>query len=270
MSYLIIKNIRIQHANMMSSNYALTAAQPMAISLFAHALGLKTKTKFSGVGVVYHDAQPLGEPADFALKNYKFLPQQRRGAMFVNDGDYAGNKSAMNLGLQPVATMHLEISLVLPFEGRSPGRVDRALSSMRIAGGSIISYQPPEIVDALDEINLPPGFWLIERRDLMDSHDPIGSFIDRISDRRYSWLCGACLGYALTTEKSVERHGIRSNEHGDFYPHAFAEPMLGLTQFVSTRAIDSKKELPLWSSFWLQDDIFVVQNSFKRFAEIGG
>lgn len=67
---------------------------------------------------------------------------------------------------------------------------------------------------------------------------------------RMSWLAPAVLGYAMTTEPA-RRAGVR----GD-HEHAFAEPLIGLVQFVSQR--QHLGPVPWWRHGWSAIDVFLV------------
>jgi len=270
--YLVIPYIEVKAANALASNYAISAAPIMAISLFAHNLGRQTRNEALGVAVIHHDAQFLGEHGSgFA----RFAFQQRRAATFINKDDYAG--SGQTLSLQPTANVHLTLSLIIEMK-RPPqlGRTTEALTSGRIAGGRIERFGDPVSFDAGDDALLGAlpkgGFWLLEREDLMHAHDnPVVALITALGQRpqrassdpedespNNSWLTPAVLGYAATTSFE-KRTGVRMLDDDHSIPlHAFAEPLLGLAQYVSLRDY-ANTEIPFWRTSWIEPGVFVTR-----------
>jgi CRISPR-associated protein Csy2 len=68
---------------------------------------------------------------------------------------------------------------------------------------------------------------------------------------RESWIVPTTLGYAPITE-FADRTGAREG-----YPHAYAEPLVGLVQYVSVNRY-AESPPPLWRHAWLPNDVFVV------------
>jgi CRISPR-associated protein Csy2 len=59
------------------------------------------------------------------------------------------------------------------------------------------------------------------------------------------------LGYATLTEFAA-RKGAREG-----YLHAYAEPLVGLVQYVSVHRL-ADRPLPLWRYAWPREDVFIV------------
>lgn len=281
MSYfLIIQNLRVKHANALSSNYAVNAAPVMALNLFAHNLGRVIANHATGIGIIHHDAQILGEMGDGF---HRLALQQRKAATLIDGNDYISG--SLTLSLQPTATAHLRLSLVIELEQR-PERdeVEEFLANARIAGGQVESFDSVNFVhcdsDDLADSLPASGFWLIDREDLMRQHaNPVQAMIDALghvpvtappianasdaqtsepeSAERASWLVPTVVGYAATTD-FVKRTGVRMLDDGERPLHAFAEPLLGLAQYVSIRTL-SAAALPIWRTEWLTDDVFVTR-----------
>lgn len=269
MSYLLLPRLRIRAANALAGNYAITPAQVMACVLFAHNLGLQTGCRPQRVAILHHDAQLLGEYGSDGF--YDFHPQQRRGATFIDGVDYS-SKNPHALSLQPSASCHLTLSLLLEINGRIPtAKISHFLRSARIAGGNIDSHGEMQTAHELDELTLPKGFWLIERSDLLQREgSPVDALLAALGRKPAkasteppplpeSWLAASVLGYAMTTPFAT-RAGVRQTQQGDTPLHAFCEPLLGLVQYVSTGHY-GPRPLPFWEHSWLQDDVFVVRQS---------
>lgn len=279
MTYLLLPRLRSRATNAMAGNYAINVAPVMAINLFVHNLGLKTACRPRRVAILHHDAQLLGEYGSDGF--YDFHPQQRRGATFIDAVDYS-SKNPHALSLQPTASCHLTLSLLVEIDGRiNRERIARFLRTARIAGGCIDGFGELDSADELDAIRLPKGFWIVERSDLMALDDnPVEALVQVIgrAPRRHvrppedpdasplplpeSWLAATVLGYAMTTPFAM-RDGVRQTDHGPSAGnplHAFCEPLLGLVQYVSTGDY-GRRPIPFWEHTWLQDDVFVVRQS---------
>jgi CRISPR-associated protein Csy2 len=261
--YLLLPRLEIQSANAQSTWWLINSAPVMAANLFAHQLGRQVNVFPQAVGIVHHHAQLLGE------RFYgKLHPQQRRGAVFINSDDYS-SKNKYALSLQPSATCHLVLSLLLAFDRKdglpSVNKVDDFLAQARLAGGQIIQHGRIKALGSAQEVKkaLRGGHWLIERMDLMTDGDPLDALITACSKPKSdesaadvsrlpdSWLTPTTLGYAAVTD-FAQRGGVREN-----YLHAYAEPLVGLVQYVTPRAW-GERPLPLWRSHWPQSDVFIV------------
>lgn len=257
--YLILNNMRVSHANVLTSNYAITPTPLMAAYLFSHALGLAIGSDAIGVAVMHHNAQMLSEQ-DKQAEFKKPLFQQRRSASYIDKNDYASG--TISLSLQPVATAHLRVSLVIEMTTRPDIEgVHQFLDGGRFSGGVI---QKVGAVHALDEYDdeltakLPKnGYWLVDRKDLVDPNDPAGSLIKSLGTQGNGWLTPINVGYALTSEPALDVVGTRSLPDGTFPEHAFAEPLLGLAEYVHERRRDDITP-PFWKSQWIGESVFVV------------
>ena len=177
--YVLLNNLEVRHANAMVNQYMVCPAIPMTVRQFSHALAMAVdaKNEESGAAIVYHDVQMLGQRG-----KYGFSPQQRRGAVLINNRDYPGGSKS--LSMQPVATMHLRVSVVIRFSDDAyldSEDIERFLHSARLGGGVL---QPnterphPFDIRLFDDISelsaaLKSGYLLIDRRDLLEGQDDI-------------------------------------------------------------------------------------------------
>lgn len=302
--YLLLPRLEIQNANAQSTWWLINAAPVMAANLFAHQLGRKVGVFPQAVGIFHHHAQLLGE------RFYgQFHPQQRRGAVFIDGNDYS-SKNKYALSLQPTASCHLVLSLLLAFDSRdglpSVSKVEDFLRrGARLAGGQILHHDLLKVLPDCQAVKrqMRGGFWLVERMDLLADGDPLDKLIaacgkaitlaqphndetpvaEAVDPNRHagrdcrhpehkevnpsagmteqslnsnstmpdSWLTPTTLGYATITD-FARRAGVRDN-----YPHAYAEPLVGLVQYVTPRAWGDRP-LPLWRGHWPQPDVFIV------------
>jgi CRISPR-associated protein Csy2 len=197
--------------------------------------------------------------------------------MLIDKNDFAsskkpageGNKSGKSMGtlsLQPTATAHLSISVILEFEASefSSWKNNVAvqfLNGARFAGGQIIRYREPQEHESLQAAmrQIGRGFLVTDRTDLLQGRsDPLEALVDALygerEEEKQAWLCPTNLGYILAGEPRVRR-GARQG-----LPHAWGEPLAGLVEFKSLRAaLRQKNRLVAWSARWLNEFTWVVQ-----------
>lgn len=268
-TYLLIPRLRVQSANAQATWWLINSAPVMACTLLGHALGRHLDEPVGGVAIVHHTAQLHGE--QFRL----FRPEQRRGAVFIDKKDYS-SKNPHALSLQPTASFSGEFSLIVRFSEMADfelSAVYEFLARGRLAGGQIIEHRRLLLEHSETELRkrLRTGYWLIDRRDLMqktDGEDWLDVLLRVTAWNREqnpsqqtsqpalpsSWIVPTTLGYALLTQ-AVKRAGAREG-----YPHAFAEPLVGPVQYVSFRDF-GERPLPVWQHGWLRDDVFFLSQT---------
>jgi CRISPR-associated protein Csy2 len=231
MPYLLIPHLKVQAANIHSAGCLVGGAPIVAASLFSHALARELNNQDRGVVVIHHDRHDLGEYA-----YGRFYPQQRRGAAFIGKNDYS-SKNKHALSLQPTATAHLHLSLIIEFDVLNQlEQVKAWLKHARFAGGQVTQFGELLLRDdewcAMDEA--PHGFVLLDRRQWLHAHQQqhggnrLQALIHMLAhtDQARPWLSAAVVGYAAL-EPTAWRGGVREN-----WPHAYAEPLIGLVQYV--------------------------------------
>ncbi|MFU8927835.1 type I-F CRISPR-associated protein Csy2 [Acinetobacter puyangensis] len=289
--YVVIPRIRVQNANMQSNGFLLGGAPLMAASMFAHHLARQLGTQDQGIVYIHHDMQRLGGQA-----YGRFTPAQRRGAVFIGKKDYS-SKNKYALSLQPTASCHLELSLVLRFATSRINleKLTAILKRSRFAGGQIIehaeisTHDDQDFEKALTEVKT--GFVLLDRQDLLIQYQQqqqlnrIQAFTQLLAlksdhlrtffnDASLSWLSATNLGYALLETPTDQRSGIRQAQDQDSTTHAYAEPLTGLVQYFSLgkilrqRGTDDDQHWQdlhrlLWTYQWLQEDVFILQQQTK-------
>jgi CRISPR-associated protein Csy2 len=137
----------------------------MACTMFGHALGRHLNQSAIGVAIIHHTAQLHGEQFGY------FRPEQRRGAVFIDEGDYS-SKNKHALSLQPTASFSGEFSLIVQFDEYaeiSVQEVKTFLMRARLAGGQILEHGKPSVFTSENELRqqIRSGYWLIDRCDLM-------------------------------------------------------------------------------------------------------
>lgn len=282
MSYLVMPHLKIQAANVHTAGWLLGGPPVMASVLFGHALARDLACTVAGVALVHHDQQLLGE-----WGSGRWRPQQRRAAALTftnklkNGKDYAST-NAHALSLQPVACAHMDLSLVIEVDGlHAREAVQERLAHARLAGGNVVSYGEPSLVD--DERDLASvlvdvdrqfgigsGFVVRDRSDLLAPTATetrtdrliralgVGPNHARALTTPSPWLSPACLGYAALTPFAL-RDGIREGARG--YSHGFVEPLIGLVQYESLRVADAKTlNQSLWRAHWPLSDVFAIRH----------
>lgn len=268
--YVLLPRLEVRNANASATFWALSPEVVMATRQMAHALArrLDATEDEAGVAIVHHHVEMLGEKLP---KDRFFRPQQRRGAVFINKADYpSGQGKSATLSMQPTASMHLRISVVLRFEAGAvleQSDIEDFLRGGRLAGGQIIDHGPIETFDSEAELRkrLKSGFLVFERSDLLQPAQDEQDLFDAMfratarwpkpeghsranegSADDTAWVVPATLGYAAITPFE-HRDGARGG-----YPAAYVEPLVGLIQYRSIRqAADAS--LPFWD-YWRPDD----------------
>lgn len=274
MIFVLIPHLKVQTANLHSAGFLVGGAPLMAASLLTHALARELGCNDQGVALLHHDRQDLGE-----WVYGRFYPQQRRGATFIGKNDYS-SKNKYALSLQPTATAHLQVSLIMAFDQfNNTGALEAILRrNSRFAGGQIVGWGSPQLFENAEDLldHCPNGFFVQDRQCWLTGHmqayglGRIEALTDLLArrDETRPWLSATVLGYALL-EAPTARAGSREG-----YPHAYAEPLVGLVQYVTRRQIleqittddDGDTVLPplLWTREWTapsggQPDFFTLQ-----------
>ncbi|RAK00600.1 type I-F CRISPR-associated protein Csy2 [Aliidiomarina maris] len=195
---LIIPRIKVHNANALSSPFtigfpAMTAWLGGVHALQRHLNVQNIPVVFSATAVVSHDVN---------LQTYKGQNDYVHSIVGTgNPLDKTGSRSAFI----EEARCHLEVSLVIEFNGISIDQHDQLLSlvtqlmhaKMKLAGGDIKGFQPPFCINSTEgntedlrkiQRHLMPGYVLVERRDLViaaleehDGTDVLNAIIDYLA-----------------------------------------------------------------------------------------
>ncbi len=270
MRYLIIPHLRVQRANALATPWIISTAPVFACTLLAHAIGRDVGVQPEAVGIVHHDAQLLAE-SDLPKSFGDHFPHQYRGASYIDKDDYS-SKNKHALSLQPAASMHLELSLVLAYEEVCPAveSIRSSLRQRRVAGGLIAEHGNPVVTSRFEGKGgvwsvIRSGHWLIDRSSELVKGDQgrVASLLALVNDYppnrtgdqkpKRLWLTPAVMGYAAITP-FAKRKGARGG-----FPHTFAEPLVGLVEYQGHHQTDEADPL-LWRGQWLHDDVFAVRS----------
>ena len=260
MSYLVFPRVRVQAANMLSASFLMGGPPVFAAYGLGEALcfHLGGGAKVTGMALIHHNREALG------LSFYGvFSPQQRRAAAFTfgksaNGSDYS-SKNPHALSLQPVACAHLRVSIIWELEQVAGVKEAREfLHRARLSGGLVTGHGEIVLEDSLEAAfdRVGNGYVVTDRRDMLEDKgknqaellvEALGAQPSAGEDN--TWLSATCLGYAAITSFE-HRGGARCG-----YPHAFAEPLVGMVQYRSLRQWrkEADAEEALWRPVWLDD-----------------
>lgn len=256
--HVIVRGIRASGSNALS---AVNLAGGPAITAhvgFGDRLAHEQDMEFGGVAVLHQGFEHEGSKAYGILS-----PSKVRGAAQPRG---RGDGGGIELSDQPWSVGFYRASLVIRLSGDSEklqkdiesGRLkERMLVKWRLAGGQIeeirdVSFEV-SAKEAFKDLRRESGFWVLDRKDLIESQmDGDGSQLDammaalyRREDRdepdKKAWLSASCCGYLRVSEYAF-RSGTRmtiDRATGEAYElmHAYAEPLLGLVEYRSKRAI---------------------------------
>ena len=260
MSYLVFPRVRVQAANMLSASFLMGGPPVFAAYGLGEALcfHLGGGAKVTGMALIHHHREALGQ-SFYGV----FSPQQRRAAAFTfgksaNGSDYS-SKNPHALSLQPVACAHLRVSIIWELEQVAGVKEAREfLHRARLSGGLVTGHGEIVLEDSLEAAfdRVGNGYVVTDRRDMLEDKgknqaellvEALGAQPSAGEDN--TWLSATCLGYAAITSFE-HRGGARCG-----YPHAFAEPLVGMVQYRSLRQWrkEADAEEALWRPVWLDD-----------------
>jgi CRISPR-associated protein Csy2 len=268
---LFLPHITIQNANALSSTCTVGFPAMTAWLGAVHALQRKLHEDgfdelcFEGVGIACHelDLQVYKGRGDFV---YSIVG---RGSPLEKDG----SRSAFI----EEARCHITVSLVIACEGLPFDENELLeilalhLHQLKLAGGDILHFQPPELIKLHDEDvhrllmrRLMPSYILIERRDLMiasmvKGKNAIDSLLDYLTIQHrceigevgggVEWIKKRKI-YGNIVPVSTGFHGVSAlgraeNQRDQLVPHRFAESVVTLGEFVRPYRIKNIDDM-LW------------------------
>lgn len=280
---LILPHLKVHNANALSSPFTIGFPAMTAWLGFVHALERKLKNtgyttlELIATGVISHqcDLQTYQGPGDFV---HSIVGT-------ANPLDKDGNRSAFI----EEARCHLDVSLLIEYQANDDvldqveqpafiERLEQLLSQMKIAGGDLLAFSPPQ-VKTLDDseptsvrkllLKSMPGFALIERRELMkgamgqgaDALDALLEYLtihhrcERDDDGNVQWFSqrktgedGKSTGWIVpiaTGFQGISPLGSAKNQRDPDTPHRFAESVVTLGEFRMVHRIEDLNDL-LW------------------------
>lgn len=280
-TFLILNRMRVQHANAMVSWNVVGAPAITAHLGFSRALGMAWGLNATGVAILHHGMDHEGNYSKYGVLS----PNRVRGVPIQTEEK---DRSKFVLADQPFALSHYEVSLIIEFEGEEEDiaafrddviaghRFKQALmANMRFAGGPIVSVKEVMLSDfyreALGKLPRTGHFVLDVSQELLPTKEdedqldraiallyPIEKADENEEDEDASqskrrWLALSNLGFILVSDVA-HRSGVRSG-----LPHAYAEPLLGLVEYVPLRRVVQKTDVPLfWRFTYPADDVIAA------------
>ena len=260
MSYLVFPRVRVQAANMLSASFLMGGPPVFAAYGLGEALcfHLGGGAKVTGMALIHHNREALGQ-SFYGV----FSPQQRRAAAFTfgksANGSAYSSKNPHALSLQPVACAHLRVSIIWEREQVAGVKEAREfLHRARLSGGLVTGHGEIVLEDSLEAAfdRVGNGYVVTDRRDMLEDKgknqaellvEALGAQPSAGEDN--TWLSATCRGDPAISSFE-HRGGARCG-----YPHAFAEPLVGMVQYRSLRQWrkEADTEEALWRPVWLDD-----------------
>lgn len=279
---LLIPHLKVHNANALSSPFTIGFPAMTAWLGATHALQRKLShkgiadLKFVATAVISHDCN---------LQVHKGQGDYVRSIVIPKRPSFTKKELVkFNAGKAPTfieeARCHLDVSLLIEYTGVEKDEESSFLekvahllnSSMKIAGGDILSFSPPLALKTEEgndtdlrklTCKLMPGYVIIERRELMleamkDGQDAMDALLDYlvihhsceqdddgnvtwISKRKTAgWIVPIATGFHGLTEL-----GEAKNQRDENTPHRFAESIVTLGEFKMPHRVQSLNEI-----FW--------------------
>jgi len=233
--------------------------------MFGHAVAFFEDVVCDGVGIVVHKSAPhaehlIGFDPDKGGPISAFCVSQYRGASPF--GDFNGSRDSKGapsgVSIQPSFTGDLEISLILRIKGGlSVAALEGHLSTRRIAGGIIAKHGRVEACDSIDAAfsKIRTGHLLVDKSELLKGKDVLSCFYNAMSEKLPDGRrrAPAGMGYSLVTPAKV-KVGARND-----LPHAYAESVSGIVEYVPIRRATPEERNNLWLPCYIDEGVLVVK-----------
>lgn len=289
--FLIVPRLKVHNANALSSPYTIGFPAMTAWLGGVHALqrklnaGAFAELRFTACAVSCHQID---------LQTY-----QGRGD-YVQSIVGTGNpldKTGERPSFIEEARCHLNVTLAIEYQGVGMGDTDaflaavrHHLTTMKLAGGDILSFGNPELLKIDGDIELGkltrklmPGYVLLERRELMaeamrEGQDAIDAMLDYLTVHHRSqidadgqvmwsaerktkgWLVPIATGF-----HGVGGLGLAEQQRDPHTPHRFAESLVTLGEFVMPYRLKRLDDL-LWRGRYDADNNFYLIEQHPRNA----
>jgi CRISPR type I-F/YPEST-associated protein Csy2 len=287
--FLIIPRLKIHNANALSSPYSIGFPAMTAWLGGVHALQRKLNAlafadvRFSACAVACHQID---------LQTYQ------------GQGDYVhsivgtGNpldKTGGRPSFIEEARCHLNVTLAIEYQGVGMGETDeflatvrQQLTTMKLAGGDILSFKKPELLKINGDIELGkltrklmPGYVLLERRELMaeamqDGQDAIDAMLDYLTvhhrsqidaDGQVTWTAERKIkGWIVpiaTGFHGIGELGFAEHQRDPHTPHRFAESLVTLGEFVMPYRLKRLDDLLWRSRYDAENNLYLIEQNHR-------
>jgi len=288
--FLLIPRLKIHNANALSSPYTIGFPAMTAWLGGVHALQRKLNT---------------GAFSDLRFTTCAVSCHQIDMQTYQGRGDYVhsivgtGNpldKTGGRPSFIEEARCHLNVTLAIEYQGVDMGDNDeflaavrQHLTTMKLAGGDILSFNKPELLKIEGDIEigkltrkLMPGYVLMERRELMveamqDGQDAIDALLDYLTVRHRSqadadghalwsferktkgWLVPIATGFHGISDLGLAEHQRDPNT-----PHRFAESLVTLGEFVMPYRLKRLEQLLWHARYDAQNNLYLTEQHTRN------
>jgi CRISPR-associated protein Csy2 len=221
--------LSVQKASAKNAYCVYGHPSPFAFIGFAHALCLKAQVKQKGgVLAVFHDIEMHATPNAFHEYGFDLVRSAQRDAK-----ETKGGKGRTQLDT-PMA--NLEVSICFEIQSANydglKTRLKDILETMRFAGG-VVAASEFRVAETADEaFRIKAGFAMCAATLERSAENVFRRLLDKISIQRgkKGWFTASLVGFRLIEDPAEDRSGVRGG-----YPHAYADPMIGVVEFKSVR-----------------------------------
>ncbi|MBS4052337.1 MAG: type I-F CRISPR-associated protein Csy2 [Methylomonas sp.] len=283
--FLIVPRLKIHNANALSSPYTIGFPAMTAWLGGVHALQRKlnagpfAELRFNACVVSCHQIdlqtyQGRGDYVHSIVGTSNPLDKTGERSSFIEEG-----------------RCHLNVTLAIEYQGVGMGdteaflaAVKQQLTTMKLAGGDILTFGKPELLKIDGDIELGkltrklmPGYVLLERRELMaqamaDGQDAIDAMLDYLSVRHRSqidadgqvkwtaerktkgWLVPIATGF-----HGIGELGFAEQQRDPHTPHRFAESLVTLGEFVMPYRLKCLEQLLWRGRYDMQNNLYLIE-----------
>ena len=280
-SYVLISHMKVHNANALSSTMTIGTPALTAFLGFVHALERKLpkqhSVSFSKVGICVHQLtvqqfKGIGDDAFSLIGTSNPLDKKGERPSFIEE-----------------AHCDLEVSLLLQIPGVVSQEftcwMQNAIQCMKFAGGDIESVlEVKELVEtdlnSVEKIltrKLMPGFWLVERKDLMqqamnEGKDALQALLSYLAvhvnmqkksgvisqtyfKKESGWFVPIVVGY-----QGLTPIGLADNQRDLTTDHCFAEPVITLGEYKMVHRMRSIEEILWFTHFDSENNLYLCKS----------
>jgi len=285
---LLIPNIKVHHANALSSPYTIGFPAMTGWLGFMHALERKLKgSEFEGIqftGVIV-------SCLEFTLHAYKGRGDYVHSIVASsNPLDKAGKRPSFieEARCDMEVTLAIECAIGAMDYDKFTSFIDNILHTMKIVSGDIISFKPSQHLEVdNDEPRgltkyLMPGFCLVSRKALMeeamnegkDAMDAMLEYLKVTTDievdenhkvtkskptrKESGWIVPIAVGY-----QGISELGQLKNTRDATTPHRFAESIVTLGEFKMPYHFESVDEMVWRYQEYQGNDLYLCKNNYS-------
>jgi len=285
---LLIPNIKVHHANALSSPYTIGFPAMTGWLGFMHALERKLKgSEFEAVKLTGIIISCL----EFYLHTYKGRGDYVHSIVASsNPLDKAGKRPSFieEARCDMEVTLAIECELGVLDYDKLTSFIDNTLHTMKIVSGDILSFKPSKHLEVdNDEPRgltkyLMPGFCLVSRQSLMeeamnegmDAMDAMLEYLKVTTDievdenhrvskskpsrKESGWIVPIAVGY-----QGISELGLLKNTRDATTPHRFAESVVTLGEFKMPYHFENIDDMIWRYQAYQGDNLYLCKNNYS-------